>query len=340
MDHRIGHDGIQKTYERIKQKYYWKNMIIDIKKYISLCKICQLTRSEPTPNYVERFPSLVEAPFVKLSLDIIGPLKTTARGNKYIIVCVDYFTNWIEAEASATVTSQDITFFLVNVFSRHGLPQVINMDNGPQLDCDYTKIFLDLYDVYIHFVGIYHPPSNGLVENRNREIEKKLRNFVEDNDNWDLLLPLVLWALRTSKSVVTGYSSFELLYGREDSIPTDVNIRNSMTELEERDIEEILIERFLEHAEWVKNAANKKLGTINYWKTRREAKYSMENKNNYKIGDKVKIKLFQRHKLDPYYIGPYTIKEISWNTVKLQEDKTGTMLKRNVHIKNILPYRE
>jgi len=42
--HRIGHDGIQRTYERIKQKYYWKNMIIDIKKYIS-CKICQLTRS-------------------------------------------------------------------------------------------------------------------------------------------------------------------------------------------------------------------------------------------------------------------------------------------------------
>jgi len=38
----------------------------------------------------------------------------------------------------------------------------------------------------------------------------------------------------------------------------------------------------------------------------------------YKVGDKVKIKLFQRQKLDPYYIGPYTIKEIAWNTVKLQ----------------------
>jgi len=83
--HRIGHDGIQRTYERIKQKYYWKNMIIDIKKYIS-CKICQLTRSEPTPNYIERFPSPVEAPFVKLSLDIVGPLKTTPRGNKYILL--------------------------------------------------------------------------------------------------------------------------------------------------------------------------------------------------------------------------------------------------------------
>jgi len=39
MAHRTGHDGVQKTYDRIKQNYYWKNMIIDIKKYVSLCKI-------------------------------------------------------------------------------------------------------------------------------------------------------------------------------------------------------------------------------------------------------------------------------------------------------------
>ena len=39
-EHRVGHEGIQKTYERIKKKYYWKNLIIDVKKYISLCKIC------------------------------------------------------------------------------------------------------------------------------------------------------------------------------------------------------------------------------------------------------------------------------------------------------------
>ena len=72
--------------------------------------------------------------------------------------------------------------FLVNVFSRHGLLQIINMDNGPQLNSDYSKIFLDLYGVYIHFAGSYHPPSNSLVENRNQEIGKQLRNFAGKND--------------------------------------------------------------------------------------------------------------------------------------------------------------
>jgi len=340
MAHRIGHEGVRKTYERIKQNYYWKNMVLDIKKYISICKICQLNKSEPTPNLVERFRTPVEAPFVRLGLDIIGPLRETSKGNKYIIVGVDYFTLWTEAESYSTITSQDVIDFLVNVFSRHGLPQIINMDNGPQLDSDFTKIFLDLYGVYIHFVVRYHPSSNGLVENRNREIGKQLRNFADKNSEWDTLLPLALWAIRTAKSSVSGYSSFELLYGRKDLTPTEITIMNSIEETIERSMDELLIERFLEHTKWVKDAANKKLGSINYWKTRRDAKRSMENLHNYQVGDKVKIKLFQRHKLDPFYIGPYTIKEITWNTVKLQEDKTGIILKRNIHIKNILPYRE
>jgi len=169
------------------------------------------------------------------------------------------------------------------------------MDNGTQLASNFTKIFLDLYGVYIHFVAPYHPPSNGLVENRNREIGKQLRNFANDNNEWDALLPLALWAIRTAKSSVTGYSSFELLYGREDLLPLEITIRNAIPELFERSMDELLIERFLEYAKWIKDAANKRLGTINYWKTRREAQISMENKMNYKIGDKVKVRQFQRN---------------------------------------------
>ena len=83
------------------------------------------------------------------------------------------------------------------------MPELIITDNGVQFTADYTKIFLDLYDVYVHFVSTYHPESNGLVENRNREIGKQLRNFSNDNKHWDILLPLALWAQRTGKSAVT-----------------------------------------------------------------------------------------------------------------------------------------
>ncbi|ORX63339.1 hypothetical protein BCR32DRAFT_287832 [Anaeromyces robustus] len=55
----------------------------------------------------------------------------------------------------------------------------------------------------------------------------------------------------------------------------------------------------------------------------------MKNKNNFKIGDLVKIRNHQRTKLEPYFLGPYIIKDISWNTVQLQDAGDGTKLERN-----------
>jgi len=80
MTHRIEHEGIQKTYDRIKQNHYWKSMILDIRKYISICKIYQLNRSVPIQN------------LVKLRMDIIGPLKITSKRNRIIIAYVDHFS--------------------------------------------------------------------------------------------------------------------------------------------------------------------------------------------------------------------------------------------------------
>ncbi len=121
---------------------------------------------------------------------------------------MDYFTKWVEAEATETVTSKDVINFLIKVFARHGSPQVITTDNGPQFSSDMTKIFLDLYDVYVKFVTTYHPESNGLTENRNKEIGKLLRLLGKKNKDWDEILPSALWALRTAKHTTTNHSSF------------------------------------------------------------------------------------------------------------------------------------
>ena len=88
---------------------------------------------------------------------------------------MDYLTKWVEAEALATAESEDVINFLKMVFSRHGVPEILVTDNGPQFTSDKTKAFLDLHDVYTHYISTYHPASNGEVENRNKEICKFLR---------------------------------------------------------------------------------------------------------------------------------------------------------------------
>ncbi|KAG4084327.1 hypothetical protein H8356DRAFT_1356338 [Neocallimastix lanati (nom. inval.)] len=131
-----------------------------------------------------------------------------------------------EAKPIASVTSQDVTDFLIEVFSRYGTSTIY----------------------------YYHPASNELVENRNREIEKKLRNFVEDNENWNLL--------KTFK-----YRQYQ---------DTLLTLGILFEEPIQRTTDELLIERFLEHQR-----------TINYRKTRREAK---ENKRKNKKISKTQVR--------------------------------------------------
>ena len=252
--HKIGHEGFDKTYQRLKRHYYWKGMSNDVKVTIQLCSKCQLCKNNKSVDATERYATPVEGPFIHLGMDIIGPLPITERNNQYIIVIVDYFTKWVEAEPLATVTSKDVIYFLSRVFARHGTPQVVTTDNGPQFNSELTRIFLDLYDVYIHFSTTYHPETNGMTENRNREIGKYLRLLGQKEKDWDIVLPSALWALRTSRNTATKHSSFELVYGRIDQQPFELATTLPTSNVQATN-EEKLLEKFCNHYKWVLEAS-------------------------------------------------------------------------------------
>jgi len=141
--HNLGHEGIFKTYNRLKRDYYWTNMLKDVNLAIKTCPKCQAFRNRPYPKE-ETIPTPAEAPFVRVGLDIVGPLYVTKRNNQYIIVFVDYFTEWVEAKAVNKIESSDVIEFLIEVFSRHGIPEILISDNGPQFISNQTKGFLDI----------------------------------------------------------------------------------------------------------------------------------------------------------------------------------------------------
>jgi len=337
--HAIGHEGFEKTYERLKKSFYWKGMSIDIKIFISNCENCQLNKRNEIPEPTEKFATQVEAPFTHLGvdiIDIIGPLPETSSGNQYIIVIVDYFTKWVEVQPVSTITSRDVVKFLSQIFARFGISNTITTDNDVQFNSDFTKIFLDLYDVYIKFIVTYHTESNGLIENRNREIGKLLRLLANKEKEWDLVLPFALWTLRTSKNSVTKYSSFELLYGRSDQQPFELAsfLPTSYVQGSE---EELLIEKFINH-KWVMDVCNNIKKNNKYWEIRRQEITTMNKQNEIKIGDLVKVRNFSRYKLDPYFVEPYEVKSKQYNSTVLVDPNTKIPLERPVHLKNIIKF--
>ena len=335
--HNIGHEGVFKTYNRLKRDYYWPNMALDVRYMVTTCKRCQLFKPHSYNSFTEDIATNPSFPFVRVGLDIVGPLPVTSRGNQYIIVLVDYMTKWVEAEPTQSIESNDVIYFLSKVFSRHGTPEILVTDNGPQFRSEKTKAFLDLYGVYVHYTTVYHPESNGMVENRNKEIGKYLRILCNKNtQNWDEVLPSALWALRTCKNETTKFSSFELLYGRRDLQPFELTLNLDKQENYESK-EEYFIRKFARHHQWIKEAIENIQTANRIWEDRR--KQMKRLKANYQSGDLVLIRYINRRKLDPYFLGPLKIVKKEFNTVTVCDPITNEIAERNVHLKNVIPYK-
>lgn len=97
-------------------------------------------------------PTPVEKPFIRVGLDTIGPLPKTKNNNEHIIVMADYFTKWVEAKAVPNIKTEEIIKFLKKTTSRHGVPELISIDNGSSIHSYVTKMVVDLYGSWVKFV--------------------------------------------------------------------------------------------------------------------------------------------------------------------------------------------
>lgn len=92
----LGHPGIQKTYDRLRERYKIKRLFERIEEYVKHCDICQknkLTRIRPKEEPV--IPDTPKKPNDKIAMDILGPLPKTKRGNQYILSIHDELTKYL-----------------------------------------------------------------------------------------------------------------------------------------------------------------------------------------------------------------------------------------------------
>ena len=112
---------------------------------------------------------------------------------------------------------------LLKVFSRVGIPKEILMDQGSNFTAQLLAELYRLLQVKALRTSPYHPQTDGLVERFNGTLKGMLRKSAqEDGRNWEKLLPFILFAYREAPQESTGFSPFELLYGRDVRGPLDV----------------------------------------------------------------------------------------------------------------------
>ena len=220
-----GHLGIKKTIDRVLENFYRPGVYGDIKRYCRSCDRCQ--RTEPKGR-VTKVPlgevPLIDAPFKKIAVDLVGPLNpVTDRGNRYILTIVDYATRYPEAVAIPSIETERIAEALLEVFARVGLPEEILSDRGAQFTSDLMKEICRLISVKQLHTTPYNPRHNGLNERFNGTLKQMLRRMCQERPrDWDRYLPALMFAYREVPQASTGFSPFELLYGRSVRGPMQI----------------------------------------------------------------------------------------------------------------------
>ncbi|GJR07041.1 reverse transcriptase domain-containing protein [Tanacetum coccineum] len=112
-------------------------------------------------------------------IDFMG-LFPSSKGNKYILMAVDYLSKWVEAKALPTNDARVVCKFLKSLFARFGAPRAIISDRGTHFCNDqFAKVMLK-YGVNHRLSTAYHPQTSGQVEVSNRGLKRILERTETD----------------------------------------------------------------------------------------------------------------------------------------------------------------
>ncbi|XP_068205216.1 uncharacterized protein [Palaemon carinicauda] len=165
----------------------------------------------------------------RVSVDIIGKIHPPSeKGHQFILTMMDHASRYPDAVPLKNIDSESVAEALVDMFSRVGVPEEILSDLGTQFTSDCMKEVARLLSMRQLTTTPYHPMCNGLVEKFNGTLKQMLKKLCQEKPNqWHRYINAVLFAYREVPQESTGFSPFEILYGRSP-YPVPYGVRASL----------------------------------------------------------------------------------------------------------------
>ncbi|XP_074561342.1 uncharacterized protein LOC141817608 [Curcuma longa] len=321
--------------------YFWPTLQADAAQMVATCLHCQRHQHfshQPTELLRAATTSCL---FDQWGMDIVGPFPPGPQQKKFLLVAVDYFSKWIEAEALAKITEAAVMKFLwKNLVCRYGIPHRLISDNGRQFQGKKIQAWCKGLGIQQVFTSVAYPQGNGQAEVANRKILRGLKTKLDhEGGSWVDELPCVLWAYRTTPRESTGMTPFHLVYGGEAVVPVEVGLESTRRQFYDEDNEG----RRLMELDLVTEEREKAATRLTAYRQRMCRTYNRRViPRSFQVGDFVwkKVKLVgDMSKLEPPWDGPYRVVKKTHSGAYYLIDSDGKALTRPWNATHLRPYR-
>jgi len=224
-----GHFGVRRTVSLLQPHYHWVGLWVDVATFIGQCDFCHRTRV----SFNSKSPQLNSLPVVPVgvrwSVDLAGPFQNVSRqGNKYIMVCVEAYSKWVELIPIPSKEAQHTAdAFLSRVIARFGAMAEVVTDRGSEWQGEFQELMQQCM-VDHRLTSPAHPQANGLAERVVQSVKRSLAKMTEHHGQpaeWETYLAWVQLGYNCSVQASTTYSPYELLFAQKPVVPPAIRER-------------------------------------------------------------------------------------------------------------------
>lgn len=336
-----GHFGWRKSHAALAQHYYWPRMAEDVHRYVLQCPTCQRVKPTRQPKPPLQPLEVPSRPFEQITLDWLSGFPANEQGHDSVLNIVDKFSKWaIIIPCDKHMNTKELSNVLYErVFAWIGLPSSIVGDRDTRLTAAQMRGLAKALGLKLKLSVAYHPQTDGQTEQFHSTLLQVLRAFVNKyHTDWAQHIPAVLYAYHNTIHSSTGYTPHRLLFGW---CPRDLRAPlSSVLDDVDADVEQWLQDRKheLQQAQLSLEAAREAM---------LRAHRTIGTPHVYRSGDFVKVSTrvlpmrstsTQVPKLQPKYIGPFTVLSARDKVVELQLPRSYELVHNKFNVEDVRPW--
>ncbi|KAH9657973.1 hypothetical protein KPL70_023298 [Citrus sinensis] len=221
----MGHFGIAKTLDVLKEHFFWPHMKCDVERICEKCITCKHAKSRVLPHGLYNPLPIPSEPWVDISMDFVLGLPRSKRGNDFVFVVVDRFSkmaHFIPCHKTDDATNIANLFFK-EIVRLHGVPRSIVSYRDAKFLSHFWKTLWGKLGTKLLFSTTCHPQTDRQTKVVNRTPSTLLRAIIQKNlKTWEECLPHVEFAYNRTVHSATKFSPFEIVYGFNPLTPLDL----------------------------------------------------------------------------------------------------------------------